>query len=70
MHLPFPLLSDDSLLWSKALNLPTFSFRGEHYLRRVTLVVADSKVAKVFYPVFPPHLNANHVTKWLGDSAT
>jgi peroxiredoxin len=69
LHLPFVLLSDADLRWARALELPKFSFRGETYLRRLTMVIIDSTIAKVFYPVFPPHLNAEDVAVWLRSRA-
>ena len=33
--------------------------------RRVTLVLRDGTVEKVFYPVFPPDRNAAEVIAWL-----
>jgi peroxiredoxin (alkyl hydroperoxide reductase subunit C) len=33
--------------------------------KRVTLVLEAGKVAKVFYPVFPPDRNAAEVLAWL-----
>jgi peroxiredoxin len=58
LHLPFPLLSDRELALTSALRLPTFAVAGRTLLKRVTLVVRDGRIAKVFYPVFPPDQNA------------
>jgi len=65
LHLPFPLLSDSEFRLARALELPQLTFRGESYLRRLTMVLVDSIIEKVFYPVFPPHLNAEEVVRWL-----
>ncbi|HVY57175.1 MAG TPA: peroxiredoxin [Xanthobacteraceae bacterium] len=65
LHLPFPLLSDAGLRFTQALRLPTFEVDGMVLLRRLTLVVDDSVVTKVFYPVFPPDRNAEEVLAWL-----
>jgi peroxiredoxin len=32
------------------------------------LVIDDGRIAKVFYPVFPPDRNANDVLMWLCDN--
>jgi peroxiredoxin len=45
--------------------LPTLEVEGMRLLRRVTLIVADGQIQKVFYPVFPPDKNAEDVVKWL-----
>ena len=68
LHLPFELLSDQNLALAKALNLPTFSADGLLLIKRVTLVLKDGKVEKVFYPVFPPDRNAEEVISWLRDN--
>jgi peroxiredoxin len=65
LHLPFPLLSDEDLILTRALRLPTFVFEGETLLKRLTLVLSDGRVEKVFYPVFPPDRNAEEVVAWL-----
>jgi peroxiredoxin len=34
-------------------------------LKRVTLIIRDGRIEKVFYPVFPPDKNAEEVIAWL-----
>jgi peroxiredoxin len=68
LHLPFPLLSDSRLALTGALDLPTFTAAGMTLLKRMTLVIDDGMVSKVFYPVFPPDRNAEEVIAWLGAS--
>ena len=65
LHLPFPILSDAALKFTRALNLPTFSVDGMTLLKRMALVVDSGVIAKVFYPVFPPDKNAEEVIAWL-----
>jgi peroxiredoxin/catechol 2,3-dioxygenase-like lactoylglutathione lyase family enzyme len=65
LHLPFPLLSDSELKFTRALNLPTFSVAGMTLLKRMALVVDDGVISKVFYPVFPPDKSAAEVVAWL-----
>jgi peroxiredoxin len=65
LHLPFALLSDQDLVLADALSLPTFEVEGSRLLRRLTLIVADGQIQKVFYPVFPPDKNAEEVVQWL-----
>jgi peroxiredoxin len=65
LHLPFPLLSDEPLALVRALHLPTFEVDGMVLLKRVTFVVDDGVIVKVFYPVFPPDSNAADVVDWL-----
>lgn len=65
LRLPFPLLSDTELKLATALRLPTFEAGGEVLLKRLTLVVQDGQVEKVFYPVFPPDGHAEEVLDWI-----
>jgi len=65
LHLPFQLLSDGALRLKQLLRLPTFSAAGMELYRRLTLVADNARIAKVFYPVFPPDRNADEVLAWL-----
>ncbi|HYS73605.1 MAG TPA: peroxiredoxin [Thermoplasmata archaeon] len=65
LHLPFELLSDADRAWSKPLRLPTFDFRGQVFLKRLTLILVDDRVNKVFYPVFPPDRSPADVIAFL-----
>ena len=65
LHLPFEILSDEKLEFTKALKLPTFEVDGMKLIKRITLVARDGKIEKVFYPVFPSDKNAGEVIKWL-----
>ena len=68
LHLPFALLSDARLELQQALTLPTFVVDGMTLLRRLTLVLDDGVITKVFYPVFPPDRSAAEVVAWLRDA--
>jgi peroxiredoxin len=65
LHLPFPVVSDESLELTRALGLPTFETSGMTLLKRLTLVIDDGSVSHVFYPVFPPDAHAAEVLSWL-----
>jgi peroxiredoxin len=65
LHLPFAILSDDKLAFTRALRLPTFSVDGMTLLKRMALVIDDGVISKAFYPVFPPDKNAEEVIAWL-----
>ena len=65
LHLPFSILSDQKLAFTRALSLPTLSVDGMTLLKRMALVIDDGVIAKVFYPVFPPDKNAEEVIAWL-----
>lgn len=65
LHLPFPLLSDASFALANAMRLPDFLVKDERLLKRLTLIIRDARIEKVFYPVFPPDRNADKVVNWL-----
>ncbi len=65
LRLPFPLLSDAELRFTHALKLPTFEAGGMVLIKRITLVIRDGRIEKVFDPVFPPDRNAEEVIAWL-----
>ncbi len=65
LHLPFEVLSDAELAFTKALRLPTFTVQGMILIKRLTLILSRGKIEKVFYPVFPPDKHAEEVIAWL-----
>ena len=65
LHLPFQLLSDETLALKDALSLPTMLVEEMELYKRLTLIAIDGKIEKVFYPVFPPDKNVNDVLAWL-----
>jgi len=67
LNLPFGLLSDDKLEYVEALGLPTFEAEGMTLVKRLTMLIEDGEILKVFYPVFPPGRNAEEVIGWLSD---
>ncbi len=66
-HIPYALLSDPELVLAEALGLPTFEAGGRTFYRRLTFIAHQRRIAKVFYPVFPPHRNPAEVLDWLAD---
>ena len=73
--LPYPLLSDAELRLATALRLPTFTarLRPEHdgggirtLIERLTLVVRDGRIERVFHPVLTPEAHAEDVLAWIG----
>lgn len=65
LHLPFPVLSDEKLKLTEALQLPTMEVAGLTLIKRLALIVDDGRITHVFYPVFPPDRNAGDVLDWL-----
>ena len=67
LHLPFALLSDVVLAFTHALSLPTFEVAGMTLMKRLTLIIDNGSIVRVFYPVFPPDQNATEVLHWLSE---
>lgn len=65
LHVPFDVLSDADLTFTRALDLPTFTVESMTLIKRLTLIVKDGVIEKVFYPVFPPDKNPGEVIAWL-----
>ncbi len=65
LHLPYTLVSDSDLQFTKRLNLPTFSIDGLRLNKRVTIIAFDGIIQHYFYPVFPPDKNVENVISWL-----
>jgi peroxiredoxin len=65
LGLPHAVAADPDLRLADALDLPTFEFDGRRLYKRLTLVAEEGRIAKVFYPVFPPDENAAEVVAWL-----
>src|SRR3954462_3135131 len=51
LHLPFPVLSDEKLELTQALNLPTMEVAGLTMIKRLALIIDDARITRVFYPV-------------------
>jgi peroxiredoxin len=65
LHLPFPVLSDEKLALTRALNLPVMDVAGLTLIKRLALIIDNGRITHVFYPVFPPDRNAGDVLMWL-----
>src|SRR6202171_4361770 len=61
LHLPFPVLSDEKLALTRALDLPTMQVAGLTMIKRLALIVDDARITRVFYPVSPRDQNAADV---------
>lgn len=65
LHLPFPVLSDDSYQLQRALQLPTFVAAGMTLLKRLTLIVNNGVIEAVHYPIFPSDSDPAWVVNYL-----
>jgi len=68
LHLPFELLNDSELKLAKLLKLPTFTYQGKELIKRLTIIIYNAEIIKVFYPVFPPNENASQVIEWIKEN--
>jgi peroxiredoxin len=66
LGIAYPVIADPERRLGAALGLPSFEFEGLTLYKRVTLVLEQGVVSRVFYPVFPPDRNAEEVVAWLG----
>jgi peroxiredoxin len=65
LNLPYRLLSDADGDLRRALDLPAFEAEGQTLLKRLTLILRDTAVVDVGYPVFPPDADVLRVIEWL-----
>jgi peroxiredoxin len=68
LALPYPLLSDERLELARAMGLPTFAAGRRRLLRRLTMLVRDARVERIWHPVFPPDRHAERVRTDLAGS--
>lgn len=65
--LPHVVLSDSRLELAEEMGLPTFESDGVCFYERITLIVRQGRVEKVFYPILNPAAHAAEVAQWLHD---
>ena len=65
LNVPFDVVSDQQLVFTSSLNLPTFSINDKKFIKRLTLIVDQSVIKHFFYPIFPPDLHIFEVLDWL-----
>ena len=65
LFLPFDVLSDGQMELTQALNLPTFVVNGMVLLKRLTMIVEDSVIKSVHYPVFPSDSDPDWILDYL-----
>lgn len=65
LRLPYPVLSDPEFRLAATLSLPTFEVFGERLYSRLTISVAEGRIERVWYPIFPTDTHASEVATWL-----
>ncbi|WP_417814318.1 peroxiredoxin [Thalassospira alkalitolerans] len=68
LHLPFALLSDADHRFKEAMAMPGFDVDGLRLFKRLTMILEDGKISKVFYPVTAPAQDAENVLQWCRDN--
>jgi len=63
-----PLISDNNLKFQEALSIPTFSVENKIMYKRLTLIIQQSKIIKVFYPIFPSDKHIFKILEWLANN--
>jgi peroxiredoxin len=66
LQLPFEMVSDEGFALQQALGLPTFAIGCVRYLKRLTFMLRDGRIERVYYPVPAPAAHAREVCAWLG----
>lgn len=70
LHLPYDLVSDEAFQLCNELQLPTFIYQGKQHVKRLTTIIRDGVIQKVFYPVFPSDSDSDQVLAWLRGQAS
>ena len=65
LNIPYDVVSDQNLEFTKKLKLPTFSVGKKVYIKRLTLIVEKSLIKHVFYPISEPDKHILEVLDWL-----
>jgi peroxiredoxin len=68
LRLPFAIISDAELTLTRALRLPTFEVAGQTLIKRLTILVREGAIERVWYPVFPPDRHASEVLASLSEN--
>ena len=64
------LISDNSLKFQEKIQIPTFHVENKTVYKRLTLIVKNFKIVKVFYPVFPPDRHIFEILEWFESNSS
>tara|TARA_B100001123_G_C15135103_1_gene957031 strand:+ start:388 stop:942 length:555 start_codon:yes stop_codon:yes gene_type:complete len=65
LNITHDILSDINLRFTNSLKLPIFKIKNQVFIKRLTLVVENSIIKKIFYPIFSPDIHFKDVVEWL-----
>jgi len=63
------LISDNSLKFQEKLQIPTFNVKNKTMYKRLTIIVKNSKIIKVFYPVFLSNKHIFEILEWFENNS-
>lgn len=69
MNFSHILASDHNLKFQEKLLIPVFDFNNKTMYKRLTIIVKNSKIVKVFYPIFPPDKHIFEILKWFEEKS-
>ena len=65
IKLNYELFSDENLVLCNLLSLPSFQIKEKKYIKRLTLIIKNTKIQKCFYPIFPSDKHIFEILDWL-----
>ena len=68
LNIPYDVLSDEKLELKNLLNLPIFLIKNKVYLKRLTIIIENNIIKKVFYPIYPVDKHIRELLKWLEEN--
>ena len=68
LGIPYDVLSDQQLKFKNAINLPIFLLKDKIYFKRLTVIVENNFIKKVFYPIYPIDKHVDEVLRWLKEN--
>ena len=61
----YDVLSDTNLILANKLSLPTFKVNNKEYIKKVTIIVENNVIKKVFFPIVSINKHVDNIIKWL-----
>ena len=68
LAVPYDVLSDEKLELANALNLPVFKVNKKIYIKRLSLIIENNIIKKIFYPIYDIDFHIKELLKWLREN--
>ncbi len=65
LNIQYDILSDVNFKFATKLSLPTFSINNQIFQKKLTIIVENFTIKKIFYPIFSPYKHINEIMFWL-----